>query len=271
MQKGVFVLATTAPTLEQRCAQVCAAHPSGFVTGPTAGTLLNLRRMPRTSTIHLAVRHGIHLAPQMGVTFRQTTALFAAHRTVRSDGIAIATPRRLAFDLAADLRPLDHLSVLHQLLDERRVTFEELLAIGTLLCHPARDGSVRFRQALERLGDGTDPAQSHPEVVLAAALRDRGVPVERQSRVVRGASGRLAHIDLAVPALKWGIELDIHPEHRSIEGHAGDSRRVRDLHLDAWQIEPVSEQDMADVDAIADELTSLYHARRHFAEHPSAS
>ena len=65
-----------------------------------------------------------------------------------------------------------------------------------------------------------------------------------------------------MPAVKWGIELDIHPEHRSLEGHAGDSRRYRDLHLSEWQIEPVSEHDMADVDALADELTALYHLRR---------
>ncbi len=270
--KCVYVLATAPSTLEQRCALLCAAHPSGFVTGPTAGSLLNLRRMPRTSSIHFAVRHGIHLAHEPGVKYRQTTALHADHRTVRSDGIAIATPRRLAFDLAADLQPIDHLSVLHQLLDERRTTVDELIAIGALLCHPARHGSDRFRQALERLGGVAPPAQSHPEVVLAAALHRRGVPVERQAEVVRDASGRLAHIDLAVPAVKWGVELDIHPEHRTIDRHAGDARRVRELHLGAWQIEPVSEQDMDNVDAIADELAALYHARRRrFLDHPSAS
>jgi len=39
--------------------------------------------------------------------------------------------------------------------------------------------------------------------------------------------GRLARIDLAVPDIRWGIEVDLHPEHRSIEGDAGHARRRR--------------------------------------------
>src|SRR3954447_4736361 len=57
MAKGVFVVASAPSTLEQRCAVLSAAHPSGFVTGPTAGVLAGLRRMPRTAAIHVAVRH----------------------------------------------------------------------------------------------------------------------------------------------------------------------------------------------------------------------
>jgi len=90
--------------------------------------------------------------------------------------------------------------------------------------------------------------------------------------LVRGPGGRLARIDLAVPDIRWGIELDLHPEHRSIEGHAGVARRYRDLHLVEWQIEPVSEIDMLDPSVIATELTELYHARRRrIGAHPSVS
>lgn len=82
----------------------------------------------------------------------------------------------------------------------------------------------------------------------------------------------LARIDLAVPEIRWGIELDLHPEHRSIEGHAGDARRYRDLHLVEWQIEPVSEIDMLEPSVIATELTERYHARRRrIGAHPSVS
>jgi hypothetical protein len=269
--KGVFVLAATKPTLEQRCVVLCLAHPAGFVTGPTAGVLSNLRRMPRTSALHYACRHGVHLPTEIGVVFRQTRALSPSDRWTRADGITIAAPRRLAFDLSIDLAPLDHVSVLQQLLDRGLVTSTELVATGRRLCHPARPGSSRFRESLSRL-DGRSPADSHPEVVLADALRQRSVPVEQQSRVVPAVGGWLVHVDLAVPDIKWGIELDIHPEHRSIEGHAGDARRYRSLHLVEWQIEPVSEQDMIDVGALADELTTLYHARcRQVAGHRSVS
>ena len=268
--KGVFALASAPLTLEHRCAVLCAGHPGGFVTGPTAGALEGLRRMPRSSALHYAVRHGINLLDEAGVRFRQTTKLLASHHRQRADGIVVATPGRLAFDVGLDLRPLDHLSVLHQLLDQRRVTMVELRAVGDELCHPARPGSTRFREILARLSDGL-PGQSHPEVVLAEELRRRGVPIEHQSLVVR-VGGRLARIDLAVPDVRWGVELDIHPEHRSFDGQAGDARRYRDLHRLAWQVEPVTESDMNYPGAIADELTELYHARRsQIASGPSVS
>jgi hypothetical protein len=258
--KGVFVLTATRSTIEQRCAVLSAAHPTGFVTGPTLGGMLDVRRLPRTSSLHFSVRHGVHLTTELGVTWRQTTKLPESHRVRRPDGITVAAPKRLAFDLAADLRVLDLLSVLHQLLDRGLVTLSELHDIDDYLGHPAREGSGRFRQALERLGSG-GAAQSHPEVALGEALRARGVPVEHQW-VVTGRGGHVVHLDLAVPAVCWGVELDIHPEHRSIEGHGGDARRYRGLHLADWQVEPVSEDDMADVEGLADELAALYRARR---------
>ena len=265
VQRGIYVAKFVPPTLEQRCAVLCAAHPAGFITGPTGGTFSGLRRMPREAPIHLAVRHGIHLPRSPGVRFRQTTSIEPVDRTIRADGIIVASWARLAFDLAADLRPLDHLSVLQQLLHEKKVSTDELVAIERRLGHPARPGSGRFRFNLERL-DHSAPNESHPEVELAEALRARGIPIEHQTRLVRASNGRTARVDLAVPAIRWGIELDIHPEHRTFDGHANDARRRRDLHLIDWQIETVTELDMQDVDAIADELARLYHARRN---HPS--
>ncbi len=78
--KGVFVVVTSPSTVEQRCAVLCAAHPKGFVTGPTAGQLAGLRRMPSTSELHLSVLHGRHLAPTPGVRWRQSTKIAPAER-----------------------------------------------------------------------------------------------------------------------------------------------------------------------------------------------
>ncbi len=167
--KGVYVLTATRSTLEQRCVVLSAVHPTGYVTGPTAGVLYDLRRMPPASALHFGCRHGDHLPTEPGVRFRQTRALTASDRRIRPDGIIVARPRRLAFDLATDLPPLDHVSVLQQLLDRRLVTFEELVQVGDRLCHPARPGSTRFEESLHRLDRGA-PAQSHPEVILAEAL-----------------------------------------------------------------------------------------------------
>ena len=151
-QQGRLVLATAPTSLEQRCAALSAAHPSGFVTGPTAGALLGLRRMPRTLSLHFSVRHGVHVVERASAGDRPRRSGCSPHDTPGRD------PHRhagsLAFDLAADLGPLDHLSVLHQLLDQRRCHRRGPLAIGKRLCHPARDGSARFTRVARtpRLG-----------------------------------------------------------------------------------------------------------------------
>jgi hypothetical protein len=257
--KGVFVIATAPTTFEQRCAVVCAAHPGAFITGPTAGTLAGLRRMP-TSGIHVAIDHGNRQEETPGIVWRQTTVIWSTDRVTRADGITVASAPRLAFDLAADLRPLDHLSVIHQLLDTGQLTIDDLVAIDTRLGHPARPGSGRFRKTLEAVG-GHAAQQSHPEVALAEALRRHGVPIEHQVRVVRPTDGRPMRLDLAVPDARWGIELDIHPEHRSLEGHAADAERRRSAHRVGWQVETVSEHDVRDIDRLAAELAVLYRLR----------
>ena len=259
-ERGVFTVASSLATLEQRCAVVSARHPGGFITGPTGGKLLGLRRMPPMSAVHIAVRHGVHHTRSAGVRYRQTTVIRSVDRVTRPDGITVAAPARLAFDLASDLAPLDLLSAVEQLIQSGHVTSAELVAIDRRLGHPARPGSGNFAHMLNRMG--CDPVgESHAEVVLADALERRGVPIERQSRVVAFPNGRSARIDLAVPSVQWGIELDLHPEHRSIEGHARDAGHVRHLHRVGWQIEQVAEGDLADVEALADELAALYRLR----------
>lgn len=268
--RGVFVSAMSSSTLEHRCRLLSCLHPGGFVTGPTAGMLVGLRRQPVATGLHFAVRHGMHLEDVDGVVYHQTTALRPSDRVVRPDGIVVASYPRLAFDLAGELRQIDHRSVIQQLLDRRLVTGEELMAIGDRLCHPARRGSTTFRMSLHDV-DGA-PQDSHPEVVLCHALRALNVPVEPQVPVVRSRDGVAIHLDLAVPAVRWGIELDIHPEHRSVDGHHRDARRVRSLHDGAWQIEPVAELDMTDPEGLAGELAELYRRRvRVFGDPPGVN
>jgi hypothetical protein len=256
--RNVHVLTTARPTLEHRCRLLCALHPGGFVTGPTAAVLAEIRRQPTASALNFCVRHGVHLHHIEGVRFRQTTKLSAADCRVRPDGIVVASWPRLAFDLAADLKPLDHRSVVHQLLDRHLVQPEDLLAIGNRLSHPARCGTNTFLASLLELGH--EPQDSHPEVVLLEALLRRNVPVEPQVPVQRG-DGVVVHVDLGVPMIRWGVELDIHPEHRSLDGQHRDARRVRSLHDSAWQIEPVTELDMMDVERLAEELACLFRER----------
>ncbi len=205
---GVFVSTSTPRTVEQRCAVLSASHRGGFVTGPTAGMLAGLRRMPRRSPIHFAVLHGVHLPDDPGVRFRQTTVIWAIDRRVRDDGIVVASWPRLAFDLAADLHQLDHLSVVQQLLHERRVTRDDLVAIDRRLGHPARSGfgcvpphaRVARRLARQRVasrgragGRATKPGRSSRAPDEADPTLQRAVDARRSRRAGSEMGRRAGH------------------------------------------------------------------------------
>jgi very-short-patch-repair endonuclease len=190
----------------------------------------------------------------------QTTSIKPSDVRRRQDGIVVASPSRLAFDLAALLSVQDHASVIEQLLREGHCSMAELGAVARRLCHPRRPGSLRFVRTLMARGD-RPAAESHPEIVLGDALRARGVPVEPQVRTLQLRNGAKIRIDLAVPAARWAIEIDIHPDHLFLEGTTRDKRRDRQCHLIGWQVERVTEIDFMDVASLVDELVELYEAR----------
>jgi very-short-patch-repair endonuclease len=257
----VYRIRSAPTTVESMCAALSLAYPSGFITGPTAGRLLGLRRMGRADLVHFSVRHGSNIGPLPGVQLRQTTVIEPDHVQTRADGIRVASPARLAFDLAADLTEIDHASVVEQLLHDRRCSLNALTRVGRRLAHPARPGSMLFLSTLANRVSG-GPLESHPEVVLAQALRSRGIPVIAQVDRLVLPNGSRIRIDLAVPELRWGIEIDAHGDHFLLEGGTKDRRRDRQCHLIGWQVERVTPLDLTDIDGLCDELAALYEARR---------
>ena len=258
--KGVYRIGSAPDTLEARAAALCMAYPAGFITGPTAGQLRGLRRMGRPGELHFSIHHGSNIGPIDGVRLRQTTIVDTSHVERRPDGITLARPARLAFDLAADLSDLDHASVVEQLLHEKTCTPVALRRIGERLAHPARPGSLRFMATLAQRVDG-GALESHLEVELARALRARGVPVVAQVDWLKLPDGRRIRIDLAVPEIRWAIEIDGHSEHFLLEGATRDRRRDRQCHLIGWQVERVTPLDLSDLPSLCDELVTLYEAR----------
>jgi hypothetical protein len=97
--------------------------------------------------------------------------------------------------------------------------------------------------------------------VLGDALRARGVPVQPQFGDLALPNGSKVRLDLAVPAVRWGIEIDVHPDHFLLDGTTRDKRRDRQCHRIGWQIERVTEIDLLDLDGLLDELVALHAAR----------
>lgn len=258
----VYRLPAVARSLHQRCAMLCLAHPAVFVTGPTAGALLGLRRMPRRVPLVISALHPLHVQ-HPGVVLRRTTQLLPTDVVRRRDGIAVASPARLAFDLAGWLGASAHRSVVEQLLHDELVTVDELVRIGERLIHPARRGSRRFFDTLA-VRSGA-PLESDPELAVADALWRRGVPVVAQETWLDLPNGARARLDLSVPDIRWGVEVDVHPEHLGTNGTTSDKRRDRQCHLIGWEIERVTALDLLQLEQTAEELTALYHLRRRSA------
>lgn len=259
MYERVFRMASAEMTIELRCAALSLAYGQGFVTGPTGGQLMGVRRVGAGLPVHFSVPHGTHIGPFADVRIRQSTKTPRSHVVVRADGIRIASATRLAFDLASDVSPLDHRSIVEQLLADGKCTMTTLGAMARTMVHPARPGSARFLDTLmNRQGK---PVDSHPELLVLQGLRARGVPVVTQVQPLRLPKGKSLTVDLAVPAVRWGVEVDVHPGHLLLDGTSRDKWRDRQCHKIGWQVERVTELDLLDLEGICDELTELYQLR----------
>jgi hypothetical protein len=247
-------------TLEARLAALCLQHPRGFVTGPTAGGLLGLRRMPKVARIHFSLPHGSRADVPGHVLLRQTTRWFDEHRRDLGNGIVVADWVRLAFDLSSGLRDRDLASVIEQMLHRGVCTEEQLGAMARLMCAPRRPGSARFARVLLRRHPGRF-AESHPELQVLEGLLALGVPVEPQVGDLVLPDGGSVRIDMAVPQARWAVEVDVHPAHLDLVGTTRDKRRDRQLHLIGWQVERVTELDLLDLRGTLRELEALYRAR----------
>ncbi|HEX3090458.1 MAG TPA: hypothetical protein VHQ23_17525 [Ilumatobacteraceae bacterium] len=225
VHKSVVRIDSAPRTLESRCVALCLSHPAGFITGYAGGKLLGLRRMQRPEQIQFAILHGVHLERQPNIVFRQTTSITPSDIRYRRDGINTASPARLAFDLAALLDEQDHASIVEQLIRERHCTMAELVSVARRLCHERRRGSLRFVRSLTERGD-RPAAESHPEIVLADGLRARGVPIVPQVATLVLPNGSRIRIDLAVPEIRWAIEIDVHPDHFLLQERLATSNAI---------------------------------------------
>lgn len=232
-----------------RCAAVCLARPTTVIAGPTAGRLRSYRRNPRDLRIHFLSPPGSHpVAEPWAVPYR-TAAFHPCDVVTRPDGIRVTSAARTAFDLARWLRGDDLLSVIEQARRDAGLDDADLWAVAVdWLCNQ-RPWARSYVRQLGRLLPG-GPAESHPEVRVAAALATAGVGgVVRQFPIDLPGYGP-ARFDLAVPTLHWAIEVDVHPTHEETAGAERDEQRDAAATAVGWEVSRVPrrryEQEFAD-------------------------
>jgi hypothetical protein len=207
-----------------RCSGVCLARPHAVIAGPTAGRLWGFRQLPPDRRIHVVVPPASNPAIADWVVPYRTAAIHADDVVRRADGIRVTTRERTAFDLARHLGPDRLLSVIEQAMHDGGIDEQRMRDVAVDWMSRQRPWVWHFlRQLDRRLAGG--PAESHPEIVVAAALTAAGVRgLVRQHELVIPGYGP-ARFDLAVPRLRWAIEVDIFPTHDQTLGRARDRRR----------------------------------------------
>ena len=156
----------------------------------------------------------------------RTALIDADDVIVRIDGIRITTPSRTVIDLTRWLTDEEVATATEYVLSEGLCTYDSLIRCAERLNTPGRPWVRRLVRVLEGRRPG-QPRESDWERRVCDALITRGV-ADLQCQVYESLPGYgNVRFDFAIPALWMVIEVDVHPEHRTLEGRAGDCRRDR--------------------------------------------
>lgn len=255
--RGVYRMPAVPWTELGRCVAVCRVHPSAVIAGPTAGRIWGFRQLPGDHRVHVLVPP--HAQPTIArwVVPHRTSARHDDERTVRGDGIVVASRLRTAADLARwpiSDRALG--SILEQALHDGGHQPDELRRLAFAWRSPNRPWTKRVLGLLgDRVPGGA--AESHAEFVVGEALVDAGVTgITRQFSLVVPAFGRV-RFDLAVPRLRWAIEVDVFPTHAETAGIRADRQRDAAVAGVGWETTRVGPDDLgAALPATVDRLRS---------------
>jgi very-short-patch-repair endonuclease len=260
--KGVYWIPVVPFNEAARCVAVCAAHDDAVIAGPTAGRLWCLRRLPPDRRIHVIVRPHRQPSIEPWIVPYRTNAIRGEDVIDRADGIRLTTRARTALDLARHLGDVDLLSVIEQVANDDGLDDDDLRDVAVDFVSKQRPWLRRYLLQLDRRLDG-GAAASHQETIFGDALHAAGVrPLVRQFPIDLPGYGP-ARFDLAVPPVRWAIEVDVHPTHRETEGRRRDQRRDASARSMGWDVTRVVEADLGpSITATVERLSSWFDARR---------
>jgi very-short-patch-repair endonuclease len=259
--RGAYRLPAVPLDEQARCVAICTAHDVA-IGSVTAGRYWGFRRLPTDRRIHVIASPGTRRLSSRWVVPYRTAAIHEHDVEHRADGIVITSRPRTALDLARVLSPIDLLSVIEQAMLDGHHSADEMRRVAVDWMSPRRPWLRRYLEVLDRRNGG-GAAESHDEVVLGARLTAAGVVgLVRQFPIELPGIGR-ARFDLAVPSLRWAIEVDMFPTHRETAGGQADLRRDEAAGAIGWRVDRVTPEHVGTaIDATIACLVGVYHSRR---------
>lgn len=241
--KGVYRMPAVPFDELARCAAVCAGHPGVAISGPTAGRLWGIRRLPRDHRVHVLSTPASHPTIAPWVVPYRTAAVHPDDFVVRRDGIVITSRARTALDLTRTVDRRDLRSIIEQAMHDGSLDEDDIRLVAVDWISRGRPWIRRFLEVLgDRVGGGA--AESHGEVIVGDALARAGMRgLERQYRIDLPGYGP-ARFDLAVPRRRLAIEVDLFPTHRETAGRRRDAWRDAAAAEIGWAIERVTDADL---------------------------
>lgn len=258
---GVYRTTTSPLTFEARCVAASFADRAVVVTGVAAAWLWRFRHVRQPPLPIVLAEHDRHPLAR-DVVVRRTNVLDAEDRIRRDDGIVIASPPRTWFDCARDVDDETFEAITEWVLD-RHTSVPTLWRTVRRLRGKGRPGLARVRRVISRRSAWQRPAGSKLELRVLGALRRAGVPELVRQHPLRLPNGVVVHPDASDPGLRWAIEIDHVTWHGGRTDAQRDKTRDRGLRRLGWQVDRVSDQELADdfAGTIA-ELVELYQHRR---------
>lgn len=257
---GVLRVATSPDTFEARCAAACAADDQLLISGVAAARLWSFRHVWRTETPIGLVAHD-RTPIRNGVILRRTNRLDDGDAVERSDGIRVASPPRSWFDCARDVDD-DRFERLTEWVLDQHTTTPTLWRMTSRMSTRGRPGLARVHRVMSKRSDWQRPAGSGLELRVLHALEAEGIgTLVRQYPLVL-PNGVIIHPDGADPAIRWAIEIDHVTWHGGRSDAQRDKGRDRGARRLGWQVDRVTDQELADdfLGAIR-ELVELYLLR----------
>jgi len=240
---GAYRFVSHPETELARCAAVCLSRPGLAVTGPTAARLWGFRRVGQDHSVHVICKPKSQPGRAPWLIPYRTDCLAEEDIIRRSDGIRLTSQKRTVIDMTRHVTDNAIVSMLEQGLDKQWFSESEVRQTADAIATPGRPFAKRFLALLgERIEGGA--AGSDWESIVGDALRARVVMgfVRQHAINVRGY-GNL-RFDLAIPALKWALEIDVHPSHFTRDGAAKDKFRDRCCAEAGWLVQRVGEPDL---------------------------
>ena len=205
--KGVYRLAASPETDDQRAALACAVHPGVVLSHQSAGRVWGLRRLGPDRRVHITLPgRSKRLVP--GAVVHYSYRIDPLDVVERADGIRVTSPPRTAFDLAWWLSDDRLASVIEQLLHDERCTIPTLFATGRRLRESGRNGSARFGRVLQSRPAWLRPVGSDLELRFERAVLSAGLARPIRQHAIALPDGSVIRPDFYWPDAGEVVEID---------------------------------------------------------------